>query len=214
MSLQAIVEAIRKSGEAQVLEIERQAHSQAGQILTNSRMQAEAISERACAEIVAPAARERARIIHRARLEALRQLGNAREELVDAALDQVRGRLAGMRGDDSYTQVFKYLTDEALSSLNLPTDCAPMISLQADPRDRGILETHLKELGLDILVDYDVECWGGVIARSEDNRVVVINTLESRIEKATPYLRRYLAALFEGELIKSQIEQISQDVTI
>jgi vacuolar-type H+-ATPase subunit E/Vma4 len=214
MSLQAIVEAIRAAGEAQALEIERQARSQAGQILTNARMQADTISERACAETVVPAARERARIIHRARLEALRQLGHAREALVDAALDQVRGRLAGMRGDDSYPLVFKYLTEEALSALNLSANCAPMISLQADPRDRVILEAHLHELGSEVAVDYDVECWGGAVARSDDNRIVVINTLESRIEKATPYLRRYLAALFEGELITSQLDQRSREVLV
>lgn len=209
MGLQAIVEAIRKAGEAQVLEIERQAHSQAGQILNSARMQADTISERACAEIVAPAARERARIIHRARLEALRQLGHAREELVDAALDQVRGRLAGLRGDNSYPLVLRNLTDEALSALNVSANNTASIALQVDPRDRVIIEAHLQQLGLDVVLDCDMECWGGVIARSEDNRVVVINTLESRIEKATPYLRRYLAALFEGGFIDSQLDQIS-----
>jgi vacuolar-type H+-ATPase subunit E/Vma4 len=214
MSLKAIVEAIRKAGEEQVLEIEHQAHSQASQILTNARLQADTISEKACAEIVAPAARERARIIHRARLEALRQLGHAREELVDAALDQVRGRLAGMRGDDSYPQVLNYLIDEALSALNLSANGTTTVSLQADPRDRVLFEAHLQELGLDVAVDYDMESLGGVVARSEDNRVVVINTLESRIEKATPYLRRYLAALFEGELNKSRPEPISQEVIV
>lgn len=212
MSLQAIVEAIRKAGEVKVLEIERQAHSQAGQILTNARMLAGTISENACADVIAPAAQERARIIHKARTEALHQLGNAREELVDTALDQVRGRLAGIRGDDSYPQVFKTLVYEAISALNMSRDRTPSISLQADSLDREILEAHLRELGLDVAVDYDIECWGGVIARSEDNRVVVINTLESRIEKATPYLRRYLSALFEGELIKYEVDNKIQEV--
>jgi vacuolar-type H+-ATPase subunit E/Vma4 len=41
--------------------------------------------------------------------------------------------------------------------------------------------------------------WGGLIAASADGRVVVINTLEARLEQALPFLRRHLAAYFEEE---------------
>jgi hypothetical protein len=35
--------------------------------------------------------------------------------------------------------------------------------------------------------------------RSEDGRVVVDNLLETRLERAIPFLRQYLAAWFEDE---------------
>jgi vacuolar-type H+-ATPase subunit E/Vma4 len=52
---------------------------------------------------------------------------------------------------------------------------------------------------LELPVSCELNCWGGLTAKSEDGRVVVINTLESRLERATAFLRRHLAALFEEE---------------
>lgn len=211
MSLHAILEAIRSSGEAKALEIESRAYAQANEILRNAQLEAERIKEQACAATLEPASKERARILHRARLEALQITGSARKSLVDQALEQAHGRLAEIRTDVLYPRVLKQLLLEALAELegqersdqvNQP---APAACLEADPRDRKLLEELLLELGLDLPVSYNLECWGGLIASSEDHRVIAINTLEARLEKCTPYLRRYLAALFEDE--KPQVKR-------
>jgi vacuolar-type H+-ATPase subunit E/Vma4 len=164
-------------------------------------MQADTIAGKTCDEVAAPAAREQARITHRARLNALRQLGEAREALIDTALDQTRGRLSGLRADEIYPTVYRHLVEEALSALNVSAGNSPKVFLQVDPRDQKLLEAHLKQLEWEVPVNYDLECWGGVIAKSEDHRVIVINTLEARLDKAAAYLRRYLAALFEEEAV-------------
>jgi vacuolar-type H+-ATPase subunit E/Vma4 len=83
----------------------------------------------------------------------------------------------------------------------------------ADPRDRSLVENILQEMGLEIPVSYEVECIGGLIAGSADGEIVVINTMEARLERAIPNLRRYLAALFEEEqpvnVIGKQREHVS-----
>jgi len=53
-----------------------------------------------------------------------------------------------------------------------------------------------------------LDCWGGLVAKSEDGRIVVINTLEERLERATPFLRRYLAAFFENEQLESEASRV------
>ena len=198
MSLQAILEKIHATGEAQVQEIERENKAQVGEILARARMEAHQIEEDAHAAATAPAARERARIIHHARLEALRLVGDVREELVDSALTQTRERLAAIRANSSYTNVLRQLTREALTELTAPGR-EKMAVLVADPRDRTILKDILAGMDLDLHVSYDLTCWGGLIAQSEDGRVVAINTLETRLERVTTFLRGYLAALFEEE---------------
>lgn len=198
MSLQAILDKIHAAGEAQVQEIERETQAQVGEILARARMEAHQIEEDARAASSLPAARERARIVHRARLEALRLFGNVREELVDSALTQTRERLATMRTNPSYADVLRKLTYEALTELIAPGR-EEKATLVADPRDRMILEDILAELELDLGVSYDLNCWGGLIAKSEDCRIVAINTLETRLERVTVFLRGYLAAMFEEE---------------
>lgn len=205
MSLQAILEKIHAAGKAQVQEIERETQAQVGAILARARMEAHQIEEDARTTSSAPAARERARIVHHARLEVLRLVGNVREELVDAALTQTRERLAAIRVNASYADVLRQLTREALAELTAPRREEKAL-LVADPRDRTILEDILAGTNLDLHVSYDLTCWGGLIAKSEDGRVVVINTLEARLERATTFLRGHLAALFEEERSNTRLE--------
>ena len=205
MSLQAILEKIHATGEAQVQEIERETQTQVGEILARALMEAHQIEEDAHAAAIAPAARERARIIHHTRLEALRLVGKVREELVDAALTQTRERLAVIRANPSYVDILHQLTQEALTELTAPGREEKAL-LVADPRDKTILEGILTGMGLDLQVSYEMKCWGGLIAKSEDSRVVAINTLETRLERAAAFLRGHLAALFEEE--HSEVRQV------
>jgi vacuolar-type H+-ATPase subunit E/Vma4 len=176
-----------------------QAYEQSRVLLANARLEAQPIEDQARSLAIAPAFKEKARILHRARLEALRIVGDAREALVDAALDQLRGRLAGSRSDASYPSVMRRITHEALAELEDSIHDLAHVQLAVDPRDRELVENILHEMGLEIPVRFELDCIGGLIAESEDREIVVINTLEARLERAIPSLRRYLAALFEDE---------------
>jgi V/A-type H+-transporting ATPase subunit E len=197
MGLQDILEKIRESGNTQVQEIEKSTQSQVNEILAQARMEARQIEEDSRAIASAPAIAERARILHRARLESLRIVGGVREDLVDTAITRTRERLASLPADPSYPEVLRALTEEALNKLD--SGETGKAQLLADPRDKALLKNILDNLKLDLPVSYELSCWGGLIAKSEDGRVVVINTLESRLERATAFLRRHLAALFEEE---------------
>ncbi len=199
MSLEAILEAISAAGDAQVGEIEARTRTQVYEILANARVEAEDIDEDGYNTAFAPAAKERARIIHRARLEAMHIEGEAREALVDMTLERTRGALAGLRTDRQYPEVLCQLLEEALAELSSSMELEAKIHLEADRRDRVLLESLLRHLAVDLEVSYTQECWGGLIARSEDGRVVVDNLLETRLERAIPFLRQYLAAWFEDE---------------
>lgn len=197
MGLQDLLEKIRDSGDVQVQEIEKNVQSQVNAILAHARMEAHRIEEDSCAVASAPAVAERLRILHRARLESLRIVGDVREDLVDTAITRARERLASLRSDSSYPAVLRMLTQEALTVLG--SGKTRKAQLLADPRDKILLRNILDDLKLDLPVSYELNCWGGLIAKSEDGRVVVINTFESRLERATVFLRPYLAALFEEE---------------
>ena len=208
MPLQAILEAIQASGAAQVGEIEKVAYIESNQILVDARMEAEQVKADARATAFSPAIKERARIIQQARQEALQIFGNAREVLVVSTLDQIRGRLASIRSDTAYPQVLRRLVQEALAKLEVSIEEVGKGQMEADRRDREVLESLLAETELDLQVKYELNCWGGLIAKSQDGRVVVINTLDARLERATPYLRSYLAALFEGDQLEVESEQV------
>jgi vacuolar-type H+-ATPase subunit E/Vma4 len=135
--------------------------------------------------------------MHRARLEALRIVGDVRENLVDTAIHRARERLTSVRNGLAYPAVLRTLTQEELTEI--ATGGAGTVELLADPRDEILVNKIIDELKLNLRASYELNYWGGLSIKSEDGRVVVINTLESRLEHATAFLRRHLAALFEEE---------------
>jgi len=208
MSLLAILDAIRESGEAQVREIGERTNHQIHEMQGTAGLEAKRVAEEVYATSVAPAIRERARILHHARLEALQITGNEREALVDETLEQTREDLKGLRADITYPAVLRGLTNEALRELDGSLEELSSAQLNVDPRDKDLMEKILSEIELTLKVIYNLDCWGGLIAKSQDGRVVVINTLEARLERATPYLRRYLANFFECEQLESKFIQV------
>lgn len=199
MSLQAILAAIQASGDAQVAIVEQEAAAQVGRLRAEARSEAQQLQAAARARELQPAARERARVVQQARLETLCAVGQVREALIDAALAEARRRLAAQRDDPGYPNLLRRLVQEALDALAQSLGPVEQAQLEADPRDRELLGQIMQELGLNLAVSYNADCWGGVIARSGDGRIVVYNTLQSRLERATPVLRRQLAAHFAGQ---------------
>ena len=197
MSLQEVLTSIRSSGEAQLAEIEARTKLQVREILVNAQAEADEIREAARAAASAPAGSERARVLHRAHLESLHNLGSAREALIESTLDQTRGRLGNLRTEKIYPQVLRQLVEESLAEIKISTNDVDRAWLEADPLDQDLLATILSDMSLRLTVKYSLASWGGLIVRSEDGQIVVINTLETRLERAIPYLRHYLAALYE-----------------
>ncbi len=107
----------------------------------------------------------------------------------------MRAQLAEVRRDDDYPHLLRQLVRECISNIDVAMG-QEEIRLQADERDKDLIEHFLKDYDDHINVSYDLEVWGGLLARSQDGRVTVTNTFESRLEEALPYLRRYLAAQY------------------
>jgi vacuolar-type H+-ATPase subunit E/Vma4 len=199
MSLETILEAIRIAGQEQVNRVELAAQTQVIEILDKANEEADQIREQASDEATAPGYRERSRILHKARMVALQIIGDARQDFIDAALEQTRIRLASIYTEASYPAVLRKLTREAFDELEGSLSDIHKATVEVDHRDLELMKSILAEMGMDVPVSTDLTSWGGLIVKSEAAKVVVINTLEARLASATPYLRRSLAALFENQ---------------
>lgn len=199
MSLQAILDRIQAAGEAQAAEIRQKAEQEAQAILREAREQAEAAYQAAYREATASVETERARILNQARFDALCLTGKAYEEMVEAALAGVSAQLAEYRGCADYPALLERILEELLPGKDGSKPLEERIILEADPRDQELLETILRRRGLALRVDYRLSCWGGLNAYAPDGAFRLVNTLESRLEQALPYLRQQLMAWFAQE---------------
>jgi V/A-type H+-transporting ATPase subunit E len=197
MSLETILGAIEAEGAAETARMRQAAEARVQQALQAAEAAAAARREAARRAPLRAAAGERARRLQRAKLEALRLRGEVRDRLIDAALAEARRRVSALRDDPAYPRVLRRLAGEAVEALGDEVRLAPQPRLEVDLRDEALARQILADLGLELPLAPALDCWGGLVARSGDGRIVVINTLEARFERALPFLRQDLGALVE-----------------
>ncbi len=200
MNLDAILHAIRESGEVRVRAIEERAHAEVNRIMAEAEQEANVIQQQARKTASNAMTADSARVIHRARLEAMQLVGDAQQAIVERVLESVRLRLESLRAESGYPDLLCRLLQEALTALDGSLNENEQACVQADPRDRTVLERVLHEMSLSLPVSYALEHWGGVCVTSPDERIVVDNALETRLVRAAPYLYQFLPTLLEHTL--------------
>jgi V/A-type H+-transporting ATPase subunit E len=197
MSLEAILATIEASGEAEAARLHAETDARVRQVLADAEQTAAERREAARREALRPAAAECARRLYRAKLEARRTVGQVRDGLVQTALAEAHTLLAGLRAAPDYPLILRRLTDEAWQALGGDRAEASSCRLDIDPRDKALVQCILSDLGLGLEISPSLDCWGGLVAHSSDGRITASNTLEARLERATPFLRRTLASVFD-----------------
>ena len=200
MSLEVILASIESSGAAEIDRLRSEAESCAQQMLEAAERKASIVREEARRAALRPAAAERARRLHQAKLEALRTIGEVRQRLIETVLLEIRQRLTDLRADPDYPVILHRLIAEAIASLGEVELRSGRVVLEIDPQDERHIYPILKALGVNLQVVSSLQDWGGVVVTSGDGRVIVNNTLESRLKRATPFLRQDLMAFLEKGL--------------
>lgn len=196
MALEHILAAIEDEATAQITQIERDSLREATAILDRARAQVQAIESEAAGARVAELEADAARLRNRTRVQVATHMMRTREAVFQRVLQEARRQLAAARNDDGYRAVLRALLQEALATV--PGDASSATAsptiVRVDPQDEDVTRTLLQEAGLaGVELQPVLETWGGVEVASADERVVVRNTLESRLSRAEPHLRRLVA---------------------
>lgn len=187
MPLPEILTAIEDEAAARAAAIAVDARRRSEAVLSAARERAESERRRLAAARDGAAGLASARIVNQARLEADRALHAAQEELYQQAVDQARHRLSSLRETPAYPEVFGVLLAEAQRAL------PDADTVRIDPRDDDVASSAL-DPGHPIVVDRSLTTWGGVQLTTDDGRLVD-NTLESRLYRADPALRRLAVSI-------------------
>lgn len=201
-------------------EINRKAEEEAQKILDQANKEAERIIKEA-EEFATKQFQHEAhsrlilltrQILGKAEYEGRIRLLKAKDEIIKRLQQKVKERLKKIiLGEDpgiSYADILYRLLKEAVS--NIPSDNIIIIS---NTRDREILERNLgkfeemlrSELGRKIslkLSSDEVNCLGGIIAKSEDESFIYYNTLDGRLKEAFRKLRGRLNRLLFRQFLK------------
>jgi vacuolar-type H+-ATPase subunit E/Vma4 len=167
----------------------RAAENEAAQLIAEAEEQARAIRARHCARVEPVLRTEAAGLQNKAKLDALRAVANAREQLLSQAFSQAADCVAEMRKSKQYAAIFRVLAQEVVRELGKE------VVVQVDPADIELARAAFAQLGVKADVQKKATLLGGLEATTPDGRVAVINTLASRLERARTILRGPVAEI-------------------
>ncbi len=193
MPLEDILQAIQAEGDRVCAEIAAEADRRVAAIRGDAEARAADLRAAELRQGAEVRHNERTAQLYQARLEAGRRRSAAWQEAYQATLDAARARLATVPDRPDYGDILRSMLLEALAEL----DSTPIVNVTA--RDEPRLAEMLRDLQVDAQVEHRLKGWGGLEARTADNRIIVRNTLESRLARAAPALPAVVSAVWQAD---------------
>jgi V/A-type H+-transporting ATPase subunit E len=194
MSLDTVVDDIRKEARAQAADIREEAENEAEEIRREAENEAEEIREEAESAVEREIEQERDQKLSGANLEAKQERLEARRDLIQSVREDVETEIAAIDGERR-----KELTAALLeaAAAEFDTEMAEDIAVYGRAEDRELIEDLLAEYpAFSFAGEHD--CLGGVVVESESSRLRVNNTFDSVLEDVLEdELRAISERLFE-----------------
>jgi vacuolar-type H+-ATPase subunit E/Vma4 len=197
VEIETIITGIQHAGKKQMEQIIRETDLQISKIEEAAQDNANLQKQRIISIGQAQLQRDQALITQQAIMECLQIHADSRQVLIEKTLDAVKKQFNKIRHHADYAKIFKALVEEAISSIKPSLFEGQLIILHIDPKDKTLFEgLEFIKLSPYSLV-YDIACWGGCNAETEDGLVQVFNTINSRFEHALPFIQMQLSLYFE-----------------
>jgi len=114
-------------------------------------------------------------------------LEEAVNRVFSTALDQIAN--ADRSGD--YSNLIKTLIEEAIQILGTSE-----ISISTNAKDKDVVQSTLSQFSGVELSSETIDCLGGIKAKSKDGAMTFDNTIDARIERLKPLIRKEIARKF------------------
>jgi len=118
------------------------------------------------------------------------------EEAVGNAFEKAKGKIDSVRSSSKYTSMMKRLLEDGLNTVNTAE-----VVVECNAKDRDAVKKVVSELERNVKVKIKVseealDVLGGLRVMSKDGSMVYDNTLDSRIERLKPIIRKDIAMMF------------------
>ena len=115
----------------------------------------------------------------------------ALEDAVDRVFTKALEQIANTDRNNNYTSLIKSLLDESTKILG-----TTKVTVLASPKDKDIIQSILSQFPDAELSSETIDCLGGVIVKSKDGMMTFDNTINARIERLKPLIRKEIASKF------------------
>jgi V/A-type H+-transporting ATPase subunit E len=139
-------------------------------------------------------------IIGSARLAARNQELLTIENAVNKAFEDAKKKLQGLKSTDSYKDLLKQMVEESISAVG----GSNTVMVECNKNDTELVRKAVSELQDSGKVqqarvsDQHIDVLGGIRIKSSDGTMTYDNTLDSRIERLKPLIRKNIAQMLRG----------------
>ncbi|MCH7940357.1 MAG: V-type ATP synthase subunit E [Thaumarchaeota archaeon] len=189
-ALEKTIDKILKKSEEELLESLKQSLDNSKKVLSDSLLPLEQEYDRIIAEGKKDADKIQSQIIGSSGLaERNKQIllvEESVEKVIDKAIEKLRGSV-----QKNYTNLMTQLIDEAITSLGTSD-----VVISTNSRDSDLVKSILKKFKGATLSSDTIECIGGIFVKSKDGSMNFDNTIDARLERLKPVIRKDVATKF------------------
>jgi len=194
MTAKNLIESMEMSAEERILEMIHKAHNEADEIIKSAGAKAETIKHAYLENAIKFADAERNRQIYTVKAEAKMHVIKAKDELLHKAFLEAKKNLINFRDKRTYKNSYKLMVQEAVHELE-----GEEVEFHVDKKDENLCKEILVELDKNSEVVADITCAGGLNVSTTDEKVVIFNTIESRLDKAKELLKFEIFSILFGD---------------
>ena len=113
------------------------------------------------------------------------------EEGVDKVFSKALDQIANTDRSGDYSNLIKTLLDEATKILG-----TTKVTVFTNTKDKDVVKSILSKYSGAKLSSETIDCLGGVIIKSKDGTMTFDNTIDARIKRFKPLIRKEIASTF------------------
>jgi len=190
-SLEQAIEKIVKKTEKEILLDLKNSSSDSKQTLDNSLPKLEQEFDKIISDGKKEANKIEKQIIGSSELEVRNKQLMLLEEGVDKVFSKALDQIANTDRSGDYTNLIKTLLDESTKILGTTE-----VTVFTNAKDKDVVKSALSKFSGAKLSSDTIDCLGGIIIKSKDGTMTFDNTIDARIERLKPLIRKEIASTF------------------
>ena len=190
-SLEVTIDKILKNTENDVLSNIKSALDDSQQNLDDSIPKLESEYDKILSDGKKEAEKIEKQIIGSADIEARNKQLMALEEAVNKVFSKALDQIANADRSGDYSNLIKTMIEEATQILGTSE-----ITVSTNTKDKDVVQSTLSQFSGAVMSSETIDCLGGIIVKSKDGAMTFDNTIDARIERLKPLIRKEIASKF------------------
>lgn len=194
MPYEDLISAVKAGAQERIKEIQERAQAEALKIRKDAEERTQSTRSAYLEEAARGVKLEKSKLISKAGAEKRMALARVKDDLFQKVFTRAAQQMASARNNPAYRESFKNMVREAMEEL-----AGQEVTVHIDPRDEPLCREILKEIQRNCGVVTDLTTLGGLNATTADERLMVFNTIESRLQRAKELMKSEVMSALYGD---------------